>query len=165
MKSFILLMCGLCFSILGYGQQVKVVANYNKINTIPQMLAPFKGKPVFIDLWATWCYPCLDEFKFNHQRDSCLNKYHITILYVSFDKDEQDSLWNSNINTLKLQGYHIRANKTLLDNITTLVWGAPGGFSIPRYLLFDGSGKLLSKDLSAPSTTTQLYNQLQQLLK
>jgi thiol-disulfide isomerase/thioredoxin len=165
MKQLMLVLCGVCFTLLTYGQQVKVVANYNNINTIQQMLSPFKGKPVFVDLWATWCYACLDEFKFNNQLDSCLDKQHIVRLYVSFDKDDLDSAWNNNIRSLNLYGYHLRANTALLNQLTTLIWGAPGGFSIPRYLLFGKDGKLLSKNALPPSSTKGLYSQLRTLLK
>jgi len=84
---------------------------------------------------------------------------------VSINKDEEDSVWHNDIQKLKLYGYHIRANKALQDELETLVWGAPGGYSIPHYLLFDKTGKILSKDLMAPSSKNQLYDQLDSLLK
>ena len=153
------------FSYSGYSQQIKVIDHYSEINSIQQMLSPFKGKPVFIDMWATWCYPCLDEFKFNSELDKYLNKKHIARLYVSINKDNEDTTWNNDINKLKLYGYHIRANKALQDELETLIWGAPGGYSIPRYLLIDKSGKVISKDLPPPSTKSELYNQLDAMLK
>ena len=148
-----------------FSQQVKVLDRYQEINSIQDMLSHFKGNVVFVDLWATWCYPCLDEFKFNGELDEYLIKKHIVKLYVSINKDEEDSVWHNEIQKSKLYGYHIRANKALQDNLETLIWGAPGGYSIPHYLLFDRSGKVLSKDLLSPSSKSLLYSQLNALLK
>jgi thiol-disulfide isomerase/thioredoxin len=155
----------LSFTPTAFSQQVKVIDHYQDINSIQNMLSHFKGKVVFIDLWATWCYPCLDEFKFNQELDEYLTEKHIVKLYVSINKDEEDSVWHSDIQKLKLYGYHIRANKALQNELETLIWGAPGGYSIPHYLLFDKSGTVRSKDLMPPSSTKQLYNQLDVLLK
>ena len=72
---------------------IKIIENYYQINSINQLLYQFKGKPVFIDLWATWCEPCLEEFRYNEQLHSFLDKKQIEMIYVSFDKKEfEDTL-------------------------------------------------------------------------
>ena len=140
--------------------EIKIVDGYSNINTIESMLANFKGVPVFIDLWATWCEPCIEEMKHNDSLYKFLSKNGIKILYVSIDKDEKDSTWKSMLYSHKLNGYHIRANQNLLNDFTNLIWGETGGYSIPHYLLFDKNKNLVNKEALAPSTGVKLYQQI-----
>jgi thiol-disulfide isomerase/thioredoxin len=36
-------------------------ASFTAIDGTPASLADFKGKPAVVNLWATWCQPCLKE--------------------------------------------------------------------------------------------------------
>ena len=93
--------------------RIRFIRNSSQISSISELLDSFKGKPVFIDLWTTWCSPCLNEFKFSRPLFDYLNKNGIEIIYVSFDKDSEDNTWRTKINENKLFGNHIRASKQL----------------------------------------------------
>lgn len=145
--------------------QIRIVTNYNKINSISELLDSFKNKPVFIDLWATWCTPCLEEFKYSKTLYEYLTKNGIEIIYVSFDKEKDDLLWRKRINANDLFGNHIRASKQLQDSLTTLIWGGIDAYSLPNYLLFNKKGKLINKDTYHPSTEIKLFKQIESDLK
>jgi thiol-disulfide isomerase/thioredoxin len=145
-------------------KQVKIIKNFTTINSIQDLLLPFRGRPVFIDLWASWCEPCKDEFKYSSNLYNQLSKRRVKIIYISIDKDTKDSTWKADIYNYKLVGYHLKASKALRDELTTLVWGGIDAYSIPHYMLFDSYGKVISKDMSAPSTTIALYNQIDEIL-
>jgi thiol-disulfide isomerase/thioredoxin len=33
--------------------------------TLEKVIKHFRGKKIYIDIWATWCKPCLTEFEHN----------------------------------------------------------------------------------------------------
>ena len=60
----LLLACSLCICAKAQinPSKIRILPDYPTINTLKQLLAHFKDKPLFIDLWATWCVPCVQEF-------------------------------------------------------------------------------------------------------
>ena len=54
-------------------QNIKFVDDYLQINTLNECLDIFKGRPLFIDVWATWCGPCLVEFREKEKLQDLLN--------------------------------------------------------------------------------------------
>lgn len=141
--------------------QIKIIPNYKQINSISELLKLFKNKPVFLDLWATWCNPCLEEFKYSKPLYEYLTKNGIEIIYVSFDKEKDDSVWREIIKSNELFGNHVRANKSLQDSLTTLIWGAIDAYSIPNYLLFNKNGRLVNKNNLPPDTGIKLFKQIE----
>jgi thiol-disulfide isomerase/thioredoxin len=145
--------------------KLKIVENYSKINTISELLDCFKGKPVFIDLWATWCTPCIQEFAFSKPLKEFLDHNQVEMTFVSFDKDSSTLLWKNTIHKFKLVGNHVLANKNLRDSLTTLIWGGVDAYSIPHYLLFDKNKNLIIKSASQPSLQSILYTEIELALK
>jgi thiol-disulfide isomerase/thioredoxin len=101
-----------------------IVDNYTSIQSIEQLTYLFKGKPFYVDLWATWCEPCHEEFKYSSEVYGHLKKAGVQVVYISIDGDAQDSLWRADVFKYKLSGYHIRAAKSLQNSLTTLIWSA-----------------------------------------
>ncbi|HEV8082093.1 MAG TPA: TlpA disulfide reductase family protein [Chitinophagaceae bacterium] len=140
--------------------QISILKNYNEINSISELLKSFKNKLVFIDMWATWCTPCVEEFEYSKPLYDYLSKNNIDMVYVSLDKEQNDSVWKEKINASQLFGFHVRASKPLQDSLTTLIWGAVDAYSIPHYLLFGKNGKLVNKDVLPPHSGIELFNQI-----
>jgi len=49
----------------------------------------FKGKPVFLNLWATWCGPCRAEMPSIQKLYDTVNKDSITFIMLSLDAEDQ----------------------------------------------------------------------------
>ncbi len=153
--------------ITRYHQEVKkdfaadqqFVTNYAQVNTLEELMAQFKGKTVFVDLWATWCGPCKAEFEFGEGLEKFLKAKGAEMMYISMDKDAADQQWKDMIKYYKLSGKHIRTNAALQQDLINKLWGGKG-YSIPRYLILK-DGKLVEPKALRPSDKDKLYAQIE----
>ena len=92
------------------------------------------GKAVFIDLWATWCAPCLNGIEAMEPLKKELEGRDIVFVYLT-DESSPLNQWNEHV--LKIPGLHYRIPSSMYRQ---LPW-PPGGGGIPQYFLFDRQGR------------------------
>ncbi len=116
-----------------------------------------KGKVIYIDVWATWCGPCREQFPYaKGLEEKFKNNNRVAFLFVSVDNNKQ--AWKNMIKSdLVPKGIHI------LDEDQTvwkdyLLWG------VPRYILIDQEGKIVDANAPQPSSgkVESLVNKLLQ---
>ena len=139
-----------------YTDTSAVVSN---IHTLKELYATyFKGKRIFVDLWATWCAPCVEEFTYKVQLDSLLKIHKITPVFLSLDLDE--NRWIQFIDRKKLTGYHflLSNNDTLITDIRRIAgYSNPKlPMSLPHYIYMDEQGNIIEKDAPRPSAIEKL---------
>lgn len=133
--------------------------------TLEALLMEFSGEVIFIDLWATWCAPCIAEFKYNDALKSFTENKPITVLYISFDRPEDEKKWKELISKLRLQGTHIMASQALKEDIWNVVGDVGIMGAIPRYIIADTEGNIVVKDAPRPSSTDSLYQTMTEYLQ
>ncbi len=138
--------------------------NSKNINRFDDVKEQLKGSIYYVDIWATWCGPCKQEFKYKDSLERILKQYNIKTLYLSMDKDEQDAEWKTMIKFFKLNGTHLRTNNELRTDLSKLFWGGEG-YAIPKYLLIGADGTVLESDAARPSDATTLRKQIEKHLK
>lgn len=114
----------------------------------------FKGKYVYIDLWASWCGPCCKEVPHLQKLEKELRNDDVVFVSISSDKDEQ--AWRSKMEELKMHG------NQLLDKDNTLC-DALNVKGIPFFVIYDKAGNLHTYGALRPSTGTRLRSVLEGL--
>ena len=114
----------------------------------------FKGKYVYIDLWASWCGPCCKEVPHLKKLEEELNNDNVVFVSVSSDKDEQ--AWRNKMNELKMHG------NQFLDKDNTL-GEALNVKGIPFFVIYDKNGDLHTYGALRPSTGARLKSMLEGL--
>lgn len=142
-------------------EYIKQVNNF-EISTI--IKDNFDGKPVFVDLWASYCAPCFQEFSFSQSLFNFLKKNNIEMLYIAIDKEKDITKWQPNIKSNFLEGNHIFATDKIQESLQNLL-NEPNGVYIPRYLLFNSKGKLVISNTKKPSEGQALYDEILEALK
>lgn len=103
-----------------------------------------KDKPVVIDCWASWCKPCLAEMPYSKELQEKY-KEKVDFIFLSFDKDKTS--WLLKLESLNFRGKHYLLNKNFESNFANYF----NINSIPRYLVFNKNGQLVSDDAPRPS--------------
>jgi thiol-disulfide isomerase/thioredoxin len=138
------------------------VDEYANINSLEELIKKFPGKKLYIDVWATWCGPCRDEFKYKDELYKLLAANNITVVYISIDRDARDEGWKKMISHYGLQGYHIRANKAL-DSSVSHHFSGTESISIPWYILIGSKGEIAVRYAAPPSDLDKLKKEINTL--
>jgi len=105
----------------------------------------FKDKYTYIDLWATWCKPCIAEFPYIDSLKVAYQGKNIAFVSISMDAEKSD--WVNYVKKEKLEGKQLwvdPTNKKIIDD----------GYNInmiPRFVLLDPEGNIVSANAPRPS--------------
>ena len=142
-----------------FSDQYKFVENYASLNSLEEALQSFKGKKLYIDVWATWCGPCKAEFAHKEGLKKLLAEKGYDILYISIDEPDREEAWKGMIKFYKLEGNHLRTNKNFNKDLRE-IFDQGGALSIPWYLIVNEEGKIVNTKAKRPSNLQGLEGQL-----
>ncbi len=116
-------------------------------------LSDFKGKLVYVDIWATWCGPCRIEIPhlIKLEKEYHKNK-NVVFMSVSLDADFDEDKWKKMIKDEGLGGIQLRA-KGERDSDIAKNYDVRG---IPTFLLIDKNGKIISSQAPRPSSGAKI---------
>lgn len=146
--------------------EIFLINNPENINSLEQLLYTFKGKVIYIDLWATWCGPCKQEFQYKGELEVFAKDKELEKIFISIDKPEKEQSWLDAVSFYDLNGHHIRANNAFLADLRKNYSNdGKGTLTLPRYMIVDKTGKVVVKNANRPSDGEKLFTQLNNYLK
>ena len=110
-------------------------------------LDDFKGKYVYIDVWATWCGPCIKEIPFLQDVEKKYHNKNIEFVSISIDQKSAYNAWKKMVADKQLGGVQLVA-----DNAFESQFIKDYGIDlIPRFILIDPDGKIIDFNAPRPS--------------
>lgn len=106
-------------------------------------LKDFRGKYVYIDVWATWCGPCCKEIPFLQDLEKKMKKKNI--VFVSISCDANRMTWARIVKEKKMGGVQLHMRN---DTSFKEAYGITG---IPRFILLDKEGRIVNAYMTRPS--------------
>jgi thiol-disulfide isomerase/thioredoxin len=146
--------------------KARLTTRYESVNnTKPEMAAPsfnyenfkggttslkdLKGKLVYVEVWATWCGPCIKEMPALTQLIKDFKGQDIEFISISVDSKNDYEKWRKMVPEKNVGGMQLFADKGLKSDFMK-------AFSvglIPRSILLDKQGKIITHKAPRPSAT------------
>jgi len=118
-------------------------------------LQSLKGKLIYIDIWATWCGPCLRELPYLENLQEKYKKRE-DIAFVSISIDDDKVAWSTMVKEKNMKGIQLHANTEMHEKIVNnyLING------IPRFIIINKSGNIWNANAPRPSSK-ELLNDIE----
>lgn len=140
--------------------------NFENFNGGTTSLSDLKGAYVYIDVWATWCAPCIREIPALKKLDAQYHGKNIEFVSLSIDDntrhggswDKAKTSWKNMVGNKSLSGIQLLASNGWQSDFVQS-YKIDG---IPRFILIDPDGNIVSADAPRPSDPSliNLFNSL-----
>lgn len=113
------------------------------VNGVTKHLSDFKGKYIYVDLWATWCGPCIEESPYF---ETLAGKYKDKeIVFIPVSTDTQKSKWLNYLGEHEKQLAQYNSVDPMLKDGWCIMY-------IPRFILIDKDFNIVNAYAPRPST-------------
>lgn len=129
---------------------------------VEKMIEPYKGKIVYMDVWGTWCQPCINAIKASPAMKEAVKDYDIVYLYFTYGSEE--AAWKGCIAELGLTKpnyVHYRLPQNQQDAVVSYL--KVDGY--PFYVLFDKQGNMEILDRGHIGNIQGFKNKIDELSK
>ncbi|WP_053972146.1 TlpA disulfide reductase family protein [Mangrovimonas sp. ST2L15] len=122
-------------------------------------LEDFKGKYIYIDVWATWCGPCKAEIPHLKRVEEKYHDKDIEFISISIDRKQDRDKWKKMVKDENLEGVQLMADNDFKSQFVQDYYIK----GIPRFILLDPESNIIMANAPRPSNS-ELEKILEQLL-
>lgn len=124
-----------------------------------EIIKPYKGKVVYVDVWGTWCSPCKRQMQYVHSIKEAMKGKDVVFLYLANQSPETS--WKNVIKEYGLTGEQ-SVHYNLPSALQNMLEKYLGVKSFPTYLLVDRDGNIVDRKPPRPSSENRLVDYLNQ---
>jgi len=116
-------------------------------------MSDFAGKIIFVDIWATWCGPCIAEMP-AMEKLKAKYKDNPNVVFVSLSIDSDKAAWKQKLGSLSPDGLQVIADRGMLNDYSVI--------DIPRTIVINKDFKIAAMKGNLPSApqTVKLLDDL-----
>ncbi len=108
-------------------------------------LKDLRGNFVYIDVWATWCMPCLQQIPYLQKLEKELHGKKVKFVSLSIDNPSAKDKWKQMIADKNMGGIQLFAGGNIPFVEDYQITG------IPRFILLDKEGNIVNANAPRPS--------------
>ena len=136
-----------------FGAKLYVVDSLEAPELVANLKRAFDKKALFIDLWATWCGPCIGEFPASKKLHESTRDLPVEFVYLCTSESSDLVKWKSKIAEYQLGGTHIFVDKRIVNKLLEMFSG--NGF--PTYVFINAKGAYKPGAIERPSHHKREY--------
>lgn len=142
-----------------YSDDLTLLTTDGKTTTFSKIIATNLGKVIYVDFWASWCAPCMDGMPASKKLREYYKNKNVVFIYLAYNDKIQ--AWQK---AIPIAGLDQVENVYLVTNprTSTLVKKIRLE-SIPRYLIYDKTGRLININAPRPESN-EIYKELNKML-
>lgn len=135
-------------NILFAQASIKPAPEFTLMNTNGEKisLSSFKGKTIYLDFWATWCKPCLEEIPGAIKLNKALSD-NASIVFITISLDGDTAKWKKMVEKKKMPGIQLNSMQGKDSNIIKNYNVA----TIPRFIIINKEGMIIDDNAKSPS--------------
>ncbi|WP_396601012.1 TlpA family protein disulfide reductase [Algibacter sp. R77976] len=122
--------------------------DYENITGTKMSLDDLKGRYVYIDVWATWCGPCIQQIPHLQKVEKAYHGKNIEFVSISIDKQSDYEKWKTMVIEKDLGGIQLFADNDW-ESAFVQDYQIQG---IPKFILIDPEGNIVDANAPRPSS-------------
>lgn len=148
------------------GMPAPQFSNFENYRGGKSSLSDFKGSYLYVDIWATWCKPCIVQIPYLEKLQKRYKGKNLKFLSISTDGNvktaktwkEARLKWRKMVKQKNLKGVQLWAGKENTLHKDYMIHG------IPRFMIIDPDGNIVTHSARRPADP-RLIKELDDLLK